>query len=85
VLLARGLAPDVIAAAVAEAFAGTDEGAAAAAAGRRRLAALRGLARQVARRRLAGYLARRGYPAAAIASALRALLPAGAGDEPEEY
>lgn len=83
VLQARGLAPDVIAAAAAEAFAGTDEGAAAAAAGRRRLVALRGLAPALARRRLAGYLSRRGHGAEAIAHALRALLPATGEDGTE--
>lgn len=74
VLAARGLAPDVVAAAAAEAFAERDEPAAAVAAGRRRLAALRGLAPDAARRRLAGHLSRKGYSAEAVAHALRALL-----------
>ena len=81
-LQVRGLPPDVIAAAIAECFAETDEAAAAVAAGRRRLAALRGLAPAVARRRLAGHLSRRGYGAEAIAHALRALLGEG-GEELE--
>ncbi len=82
VLLARGLSPDLVGAVTAESFAETGEGAAAVAAGRRRLAALRGLAPEVARRRLAGYLSRRGHGAEAIAHALHALLGRG-GDEPQ--
>lgn len=83
VLRSRGLLPDVVAAAVTEAFAETDERAAALAAGQRRLVALRGLPAEVARRRLAGHLSRRGHGPEAIAHALHALLGRG-GDEPEE-
>ncbi len=73
----RGLPPEVVAAAAAEAFAQTDEAAAALAAGRRWVGGRRGLAAkdpETARRRLAGYLSRRGYGGEAIARALRALL-----------
>jgi regulatory protein len=83
VLEARGLPAELVAATVAETFAGTDEGVAAVAVGRRRVAALRGLAPEVARRRLAGYLSRRGHGAGAIAEALRVLLPATDDDGPE--
>jgi regulatory protein len=83
-LAARGLDPKLVAAVAAEAFAEAGEPAAAVAAGRRRLAALRDVAPAVARRRLAGYLSRRGYQAEAIAHALQALLGR-AGDEPEEH
>ena len=81
-LLDRGLPPDVVAAVAAECFAEGEEGEVAVAVARRRLPALRGLAPDVARRRLAGYLSRRGHGADAIAHALRALLGQ-AGDELE--
>ena len=74
----------MVAAAAAEAFAGTDEAAAAVAAGSRRLRGLAGVDRRAARRRLAGYLSRRGYGGEAVAHALRALLGGAPGDDPGE-
>ena len=86
-LAARSLSPEVVAAASAEAFAEVDEPAAAVAAARRRLRSLRGIASrdpEAARRRLAGYLSRRGYGAEIIARALRTLLGKTGGGDPDE-
>jgi regulatory protein len=82
VLAARGLPPGLVAEAAAEAFAERDEATAALAAGRRRLAGLRGLPPEVIRRRLAGHLSRGGYSAEAVAQALRALLGSAPGGDP---
>jgi regulatory protein len=86
-LAARGLSAEVVAAASAEALAEVDEAAAALAAARRRLRGLRGIASRdpgATRRRLAGFLSRRGYGAEAIAQTLRTLLAQAPGGDPEE-
>jgi regulatory protein len=66
-LRARGIDRPLVADAVRAAFAETDEEARALAAAARRLPALRGGAPEAIARRLAGYLARRGYPADVVA------------------
>lgn len=83
--LARlGVDRDVARAAVAETAEeeAHDERAAAVALARRRVGALRGLAPEVARRRLFAYLARRGFESADAAEAVRIAL--GAGEEERE-
>ncbi len=82
-LQSRGVARDVIAEAVAEVVAdeGVDERASALALARRRAVALRGLDPQVARRRLYGFLARKGFAPDAIGAAVRQALGAAALDD----
>ncbi|MDQ7857372.1 MAG: regulatory protein RecX [Armatimonadota bacterium] len=75
----RGVSAQVIAEALAELLPFEMEDDLAVAQARSRLGRLRALSPEAARRRLAGWLARRGYPAEVIARALRHLLPGGGG------
>ncbi|MFO7172899.1 MAG: regulatory protein RecX [Bacillota bacterium] len=70
----KGVDPAVVAAALAEAFAGDDGLEEALALARSRLQRLAGVDRQTAWRRLAGFLGRRGFDPEVIAAALRRLL-----------
>jgi len=73
-LAAKGIAPDLAAAAVAAAFESAPELDRALAAGRRRLAALTRTGGDRAPARLGQYLLRRGYPPSVVARAVKALL-----------
>lgn len=73
-LRARGISRDLAAAAIAAAFAEVPELSRAVEAGRRRLPALLRQRPERAPARLRDHLLRRGYPAAAVAAALRELL-----------
>jgi regulatory protein len=70
-LRARGIARPLVTDAVRAAFAETDEAARALAAAARRLPALRRGSPAATARRLAGYLARRGYPGDVVARVVR--------------
>ncbi len=76
----KGIDEAEIAGALAELTAERDVRDLAAEAARRRLPALRGLASAVARRRMAGYLSRRGFGAEVILELCRRLFPADADD-----
>jgi regulatory protein len=77
---AKGIPPELAAAAVEEAFAEAPELDRALEAGRRRLSALRRAAPERAPTRLAGYLLRRGYPAAVARQVVKRLLGSDPGD-----
>ncbi len=70
-LRGKGVAEDVIAAALADVVEGSDPLEAAAEAARRKAASLAGLPRPVARRRLAGFLERKGFSADIIVALCR--------------
>lgn len=73
-LLARGIEPALADEVLAEAVSPEHEEAQVAALASRRLTRLRGQPAKVQRRRLVAWLQRRGYPAATVARAVRALL-----------
>jgi regulatory protein len=81
-LRARGVAEADIAAAMAALADEWDPAAAADAAARRKARALAGLSPEIARRRLAGHLERRGFPPEIIVAMCRRHLPG--GDAPED-
>lgn len=81
-LRGRGVPEAAIAAALAETFADVDEAALARRVAARKVTALRGVPPPMARRRLAGHLERRGFPADLIAGILRELIP-GSGQDAE--
>ncbi len=72
-LVARGVDAGVVARTIADVYATRDERDVAYSAAQKKWRTLRGLSREVKRRRLAGHLARRGFPADVIASVLRRL------------
>ncbi len=80
-LHAKGIAESDIGGALREVFAERDAREVAEAAARRRLPTLRGLSPDAARRRLAGYLSRRGFAPEIILAMCRKYLPH--GDEPD--
>ena len=84
VLAQKGVAREVVQEAVSEVFEdeAVDEAALAEAAGRKRLRSLGGLDAPTRRRRLYGYLARRGHDADVIRRVMVRVLEGGAEDEP---
>lgn len=72
-LLAKGVDREIVEATLSSYGAEVDEKAAALALAAKRIKALRGLKPDSARRRLAGFLSRRGFAAEVVATALRAL------------
>jgi regulatory protein len=84
VLAQKGVARDVVQDAVAEVFEdeAVDEEALAESAGRKKLRSLGGLDPATRRRRLYGYLARRGHDADVIRQVMARVLEGGDGDEP---
>jgi regulatory protein len=86
VLAQKGVARDVVQDAVSEVFEdeAVDEEALAESAGRKKLRTLGALDAETRRRRLYGYLARRGHDADVIRRVMARVLAEGAGDEPIE-
>ena len=82
-LRAKGIAEGEIAVALREAFTERDARETAEAAAMRRLPALQGLPPDVARRRLAGYLTRRGFAAEIVMALCRKHVPHGEATEGE--
>jgi regulatory protein len=82
-LAAAGLAPELIDSVLDRDYPPEDEAAVALELARRRAPRLAGLPPEVARRRLAGFLERRGLAAGAVWAALDAVLPRGRAPEEE--